>query len=291
MDPFCNDHPIFGDTLDLEKLSKERFPTRLELLNVIRGLNKQVVKPNGTIERSDVIKVYTKVAEVLSEIWSSACINVPEVLNSRINLETHFKAILREASQTRNRILETSETKESFLKDLKSKIYNFSSCKCYVSAKNIYKVKSMEDVFATNCKCDDKDKILCLELYGDQLFGRELTIWVSEEIKARFQEIHRGNYINNSFVFIEKDRYRYYVTVWKFQDFTATQILHNSFVFIEKDRYRYYVTVWKFQDFTATQILLEINIDSGEEAPKTGVLTISADINFACVAIFYIFNC
>ena len=157
--------------------------------------------------------------------------------------------------------METPETKESFLKDLKSKIYNFSSCRCYVSAKNIYKVNSIEEVFATVCKCDAKIKIPCLELYADQLFGRELTIWVSEEIKARFQEIHRGNYIN------------------------------NSFVFIEKDRYRYYVTVWKFQDFTATQILLEINIDSGEEAPKTGVLTISADINFACVAIFDIFNC
>ena len=192
MDPYCNGHPIFGDTLSIEQLSKERFPNRLELLNVIRGLKKKVVKPNGTIERSDVIDVYTKVAEVLSEIWSSACIKVPEVLNARINLETHFKAILREASQTRNRILETPETKESFLKDLKSKIYNFSSCRCFVSAKNIYKVHSLEEVFTTACKCDEKKKIPCLELYGDQLFGRELTLWVSEEIKARFQELQKG---------------------------------------------------------------------------------------------------
>ena len=189
MDPFCNAHPIFGDTLELEQLSRERFPNQLELLNVIRGLKKEVVKPNGTIERSDVIKVYTNVAQVLSEIWSSVYITVPELLNARINLETHFEAILRTASQTRDRIL---KKKESYLKDLKSKIYNFSSCKCYVSAKNIYKVQSMEEVFATVCKCDAK--IPCLELYADQLFGRELTLWVSEEIKARFQEKEQGNY-------------------------------------------------------------------------------------------------
>ena len=192
MDPYCNQHPIFGDTLDLETLSKERFPNQLELLNVIRGLKKKVVKPNGTIERSDVIEVYKSVAQLLSEIWSSVYITVPELETARKNLETFFEHILRVARQTRDRILETPETKESYLKDLKSKIYNFSSCKCYVSAKNIYKVHSLEEVFTTACKCDEKKKIPCLELYGDQLFGRELTLWVSEEIKARFQELQKG---------------------------------------------------------------------------------------------------
>ena len=198
MDPYCNQHPIFGDTLDLQNLKKERFPSQLELVNVIRGLKKKVVKPNGSIERSDVIKVYTEVAELLSEIWSNAYIKVPNIRdpsvlkNARENLERFFEAILREASQTRNRILKTSETKETFLKPLKSKIYNFSTCKCFVSAKNIYKVQSIEEVIASDCKCDAKNKIPSLALYGDQLFGRELTIWVSEEIKARFQEFEQG---------------------------------------------------------------------------------------------------
>ena len=202
MDPYCNQHPIFGDTLDLEELSREKFPSQLELLNVIRGLKKKVVKPNGSIERSDVIKVYKDVAELLSEIWSSACIRVPSVVkngvqtvlkSARENLESFFEDILRVASQTRNRILETPETKNAYLKDLEAKIYNFSKCKCFVSAKNIYKVHSVEEVIATVCKCDEKNKIICLELYGDQLFGRSRTIWVSEEIKAQFQEFEQGN--------------------------------------------------------------------------------------------------
>ena len=199
MDPYCNQHPIFGDTLAAEGLSRERFPSQLELLNVIRGLKKKVVKPNGTIERTDVIKVYTEVAVLLSEIWSSAYIRVPNIKdlsvlkNARENLESFFEAILRIASQTRKRILETQETKDAYLKELKAKIYNFSKCKCFVSAKNIYKVHSVEEVIASVCKCDEKTKIICLELYGDQLFGRSRTIWVSEEIKAQFQVFEQGN--------------------------------------------------------------------------------------------------
>ena len=192
MDPYCNQHPIFGDTLAPEELSRERFPSQLDLLNVIRGLKKQVVKPNGTIENSDVIKVYTKVAELLSEIWTSACIAVPTVHTGRQNLETHFDHILKVASQTRNRILKTPETKKAFLKDLETKIYNYSHCKCFVSAKNNYKVQSIEQVIGTDCKCGPKYKIPCLLLYGDQLFGREMTIWVSDEIKARFKMLQKG---------------------------------------------------------------------------------------------------
>ena len=198
MDPYCNQHPIFGDTLTLEELSRERFPNQLELLNVIRGLKKQVVKPNGTIERTDVIKVYTEVAVLLSEIWSSAYIRVPNIKdlsvlkNARENLESFFEPILKTASQTRKRILKTPETKSAFLQPLKAKIYNFSTCKCFVSAKNIYKVHAIEEVVASVCKCDAKNKILPLAMYGDQLFGRELTIWVPEEIKARFQELQKG---------------------------------------------------------------------------------------------------
>ena len=191
MDPFCNQHPIFGDTLAPEELSREKFPSQLELLNVIRGLKKQVVKPNGTIENSDVIKVYTKVAELLSEIWTSACIAVPTVHTGRQNLETYFDHILKVASQTRNRILKTPETKKAYLKKLETKIYNYSHCKCFVSATNKYKVQSMEAVLATVCKCGAKYKIPCLLLYGDQLFGREMTIWVSDEIKARFKQLQR----------------------------------------------------------------------------------------------------
>ena len=46
-------------------------------------------------------------------------------------------------------------------------------------------------MLATVCKCGAKYKIPCLLLYGDQLFGREMTIWVSDEIKARFKELQR----------------------------------------------------------------------------------------------------
>ena len=187
-----DEHPIFGKVLALEELSKERFPTELELLNVIRGLKNKVVKPNGTIERTDSINLYTSVANLLTEIWKSACIQVPELKHGRETLESHFDYILSHATKNPKKILKSPDAKNAYLEKLK-KVYNYSACICFVSRKNVYKVNSMEEVIKSKCKCENP--ILSLELYADQLFGRSLTIWVSEEIKARFKEL-QGNHEN-----------------------------------------------------------------------------------------------
>ena len=190
LDPYCEDHPIFGPTSNLEGLSKEKLPTKFQLLNVIRGLKKPFIKPGGFIERDHQIKVYSDVTKILTEIWNTkAKIPVPEFSYARTTLEKFFEDILHTARRTRDRILETEESKNSYISKL-SKVYNFARCKCFISAKNIYKVEAFEDVSSANCKCKPKDRIpdQCLCLYADQMFNRELVIWFSENDIAQMEQ-------------------------------------------------------------------------------------------------------
>ena len=57
LDPYSEEHPIFGPTLKLERISREKLPTQLQLLNLIRGLKKPFLKPGGFIDKSDKLKI------------------------------------------------------------------------------------------------------------------------------------------------------------------------------------------------------------------------------------------
>ena len=137
LDPFSNDHPIFGATLSLDQISEEKLPTQLDVLNLIRGLKRHYTKLDGTIERKDQIKIYSEVATLLTDIWKSAHIPVVSFDWAKKILEKHFDKILREARQTRDRILKSDESKAAYLSKLK-KVYNFAKCRCFISAGNVY---------------------------------------------------------------------------------------------------------------------------------------------------------
>ena len=186
VDPFSENHPIFGQTSKLEELSREKLPTQFELLNVIRGLKKQFVKPGAgpgsTIERSDQIKIYSEIATFLTEIWKTkAKIPCYGFKYSRESLEKHFDGILRYASQKRSEILESDQSKIEYISNLR-KTFNFGKCKCFVSATNDYKVEAPEQVTISSCQCKDKDRIplTSLSFYADQLFNRDLRVWIVE---------------------------------------------------------------------------------------------------------------
>ena len=189
LDPYSEDHPLFGPTLELERLSREKFPTQLQVLNLIRGLKKPNLKPGGFIDKSDKLKVYSDVAKVLTEIWTKAKIPVPEFKYARDTLEKYFEEILRNARKSRGTILETEESKNTYISNL-SKVYNFARCKCFISAQNVYKVEAMENVTSENCTCRPKNRIpdQCLCLYADQMFSRELVIWFSENDIAQMEQ-------------------------------------------------------------------------------------------------------
>ena len=176
LDVFANDHPIFGNvTDDIGQFSKEKLPTKLEVLNLVRGLMKKCQKfPSGPIKREDKVEVYGEVVKLLTEIWQSVGIPVPKFKYARTTLEENINPLLRESQQIRDRILETDDKRIKFEKKLKT-LYNFSRCKCYVRGTNEYRVESFEEVRRSDCKCKAKDKIPCLDFYANQLFSRTLT--------------------------------------------------------------------------------------------------------------------
>ena len=190
LDPFCDGHPIFGDTLKLDQISNERLPTEWELINVIRGLKKVHTKLDGTIEKSDQTKIYSEIATFLTEIWkTNAHIPVLEFDYAKTALQTHFDKILSDARKNRARILKSDETKKIFISKLQ-KAFNFAKCRCFVSPKNILKFENIEDIKRSNCKCKPKDRIPlpCLMLFADQMFRREHIIWFSEEEKEKIKQ-------------------------------------------------------------------------------------------------------
>ena len=190
VDPFSDSHPIFGATLSLDQISEEKLPTQLDVLNLIRGLKRHYTKLDGTIDRKDQIKIYSEVATLLTDIWKSAHIPVVSFDWAKKILEKHFDKILREARQTRDRILKSDESKAAYLSKLK-KVYNFAKCRCFISAGNVYRFDKIEDIKSSNCKCNPKDRIPqpCLTLFGDQMFERKLIIWFSEEDKQKLEQI------------------------------------------------------------------------------------------------------
>ena len=186
LDPFSEVHPIFGSTLELQNLSRDKFPTQLELVNVVRGLKKQFVKPGpgNSIPRNDKIKIYSDVATFLTEIWhGKAKIPVPAFKYGREILENNIEEILLKVSQTYTRDLSTEESKAEFISNLR-KTFNFAKCKCFVSGKNVYKIQAIEEVTISRCKCKEKDQIprKSFSFYADQLFTRDLRIWILENI-------------------------------------------------------------------------------------------------------------
>ena len=205
VDPYSDDHRIFGPTLKLEQLSKEKLPTQLELVNVVRGLKKQFVKPGpgNTILRCDKIKIYSDIATFLTEIWKGkAKIPVPSFKYAREVLEKHIEDILLYVSQRRTDTLNSEESIAEYISNLR-KTYNFAKCKCFVSGKNEYKIESIEEITIARCKCKEKDQIprSSLSLYADQLFQRELRTWIIEAAKednAEVESFVEGELISSS---------------------------------------------------------------------------------------------
>ena len=176
LDVFTNDHPIFGDVIDdIGQFSKEKLPTKLEVLNLVRGLMKKRQKfPTGPIKREEKVEVYGEVVKLLTEIWQSVGIPVPKFKYARTILEENMESFLQPSKQIRDRILQNDDKRTEFEKKLKT-LYNFSRCKCYVRGTNEYRVESFEEVRRSDCKCKAKDKIPCLDFYANQLFSRTLT--------------------------------------------------------------------------------------------------------------------
>ena len=176
LDHFANGHPGFGNVLDINELSVDKLPTKLEVINIVRGLMQKHQDPkSGIVIRQHKIQVYKSVVEKLTKIWTTVFIPVPSFKYGWEMLEQFVVATIEDFRRHHSdRILESQESKDEFLKDLKT-LYNFSKCKCYVNSKNEYKVKSFQELKPSNCNCKKAEKIPCLDFYGDQLFQRILT--------------------------------------------------------------------------------------------------------------------
>ena len=193
IDHFANNHPVFGDALDISQLSVDKLPTKLQVLNIVRGLMRKHQKPSsGFVDRQDKILVYKHVFQELSKIWKCVFIPVPSLDNGWKGLDAFVEASI---AHVRKSPKETQENKDKFMKHLNS-LYSLSKCKCYINFKNENIVKTIQEFESKRCYCKQKDKILCRNFYQDQMFGRILTMdLIPVGDMARYQQKYEGKYI------------------------------------------------------------------------------------------------